>query len=167
MEDGVSDNFPNITLLGPLYLNLSIDLTNNTPSLHFTISRESDGSLSLSDHEIFELDISVKIEPIYQYLQQSHSNPDAIFALCSHYNISDPENYLTHLFERAYGPMHIYSEPSLPSHWERHISDGGVSYFYNKKTSAWRWSPGEAFTCLSFPSSSCQDNGIHDNFHVR
>jgi hypothetical protein len=38
MEDGISNNSPNITLLDPLYLNLSIDLTNNTPSIHFTIS---------------------------------------------------------------------------------------------------------------------------------
>jgi hypothetical protein len=167
MEDGISDSSPNIILLDPLYLNLSIDLTDNTPSLHFTISQGSDESLALSDHDISELDISVKIEPLYDYLQQSHSSPDVSFRLCRHYNISDPVDYLGHVFERESGPMHVLPEPSLPLHWVRRISDGGVSYFYNKKTSAWSWSPGEAFTCLSFSSSSCTFNGIHDNFHVR
>jgi hypothetical protein len=164
MEDGISNNSPNITLLDPLYLNLFIDLTNNTPSLHFTISRESDGSLALSNHERSKLNISVKIEPSYQYWQHYNSSPEVMFALCRHYNISDPLNYLSHLFERVDGPMHICPEPSLPPHWEHHISDGGISYFYNKKTSARRWSPGEAFTCLSFFSSSCKENVIHDIF---
>ena len=154
MEDGMSNNSTNITLLDHLYLHLSIDLTDNTPSLHFSISREPDGSLPLSEHEISELDISVKIEPIYTYSQQPHSNTDEVFALCKHYNISDPQNYLIHLFDRVYGPMYIFPEPSLPQHWEREISDEGKSYFYSKKTSAWRWSPEEAFTCLSFFSPS-------------
>jgi hypothetical protein len=168
MEDGISNNSPHITLRDPLYLNLSIDLTNNTPSLHFTVSQDSDSSLALSDHEISELNISVKIEPNYEYRQQSHSNHlDVIFALCRHYNIWDPVNYLNHLCERAYGLLHVLPEPSLPPNWEHHISDGGVSLFYNKKTSAWRWSPGEAFTCLSFSSFSWIDNGVHDNSHVR
>jgi hypothetical protein len=167
IEDGISNNSPNITLLDLLYLNLSIDLTDNTPSLHFTISQESDSSLALSDHEISELGISVRIEPIYEYRQQSHSNPDAIFALCRHYNILDPASYLCHLFERKYGPLDAIPEPSIPPYWERRISYGGVSYFHNRKTSAWRWSPGEAFTCLFLSSCSWKDKGIHHNSHAR
>jgi hypothetical protein len=166
MEEGMSNNPANSTLLDCLYLHLSIDLANNMPTLHFTISQESDGSLSLSDHEISELDISVKIEPIYTYYRQSHSNPDDFFVLGS-YDGSDPENYLISLFDREYGPIHVFPDPSLPLHWVRQISDGGTSYFYNQKTSAWMWSPGDAFTCLSFSSSAFKDFDILENFDFR
>ena len=81
MEDGMLNNSTNITPLDRLYLYLSIDLTNNTPSLHLTISREPDGSLPLSDLEISELDIMFKIEPIYQYCRLGHSDTDEIFCV--------------------------------------------------------------------------------------
>ena len=74
MDDVMSNNSTNIPLWDCLYLYLSIDLTDSTPSLYFSISQESDGSSTLSDQEISELDISVKIEPIYKYPQQPHSN---------------------------------------------------------------------------------------------
>jgi hypothetical protein len=153
MEDGTIDNTVNANLGDALYLHLSINPTENwIPFLKFSISRTSDSSLPLSKQEVLELGISVNIEPTYWYYQQLHSLPDEFLALCQHCNISDAETYMLHLVQEWYAPVHFFPEPSLPPHWECRISDEGVSYFYNKKTTANRKNPAGAFACLSFSS---------------
>jgi hypothetical protein len=157
MADDTTDNATNVTLSDDFYLHLSINLTHDwVSSLSYSISRAWDGSLPLSNDEISELGISVKIEPRYWYYQQLHSLPDEFLALSERCNISDPQTYMLHLLENIWGPIHFFPEPYLPLHWERHISDEGTSYFYNQKTSGWVWSPEEAFTCLYLPLFSFQ-----------
>jgi hypothetical protein len=152
MEDDTIDNTVNANLGDALYLHLSINLTDNwIPFLNFSISRTSDGYLPLSKQEVLELGISINIEPRYWYYQQLHSLPDEFLALCQHCNISDLETFMLNVCQERYGLVHFFPGPSLPPNWERRISDEGVSYFHNKKTSAHRRSPAGAFACLSSP----------------
>jgi hypothetical protein len=153
--DDMTDTATNTNALDDLYLHLSINLSDDwIPSINFYISKSSDGSLPLSNDEILELCISVDIEPTYVYYQQLHSLPDELLELSKHWNISDLESYMLHLYEAAYGQIHFFPEPDLPPHWERRISDEGRSYFYNKKIPARRWNPAQTFECLSFSSFS-------------
>jgi hypothetical protein len=154
MIDDTTDRAAHANVLDVLYFHLSIELTDDwVPLLRFSISRAWDGSMPLSNHEISELGITVKIEPEYEYFKQLHSIPDEVLALSKHYNISDPQTYMLRRLEKEFGPIYFFSEPDLPPHWERQISGEGISYFYNKKTSARVWSPAEAFTCLYLSSS--------------
>jgi hypothetical protein len=155
MVDDMTDNAGSPHLLDTFYLRLSIELTDDwVPSLGYFISRAYDDSLPLSNHEMSELGISVKIEPRYWYLQQLQSFPDELIALSERCNISDSQTYMHHLLERNKGPIYFFPEPDLPPNWERRISDEGRSYFYNTKTTACRWSPEEAFLCAYFSPSS-------------
>jgi hypothetical protein len=153
MVDDTTDNSASPNLPDTFYLHLSINLTDDqVPSLGYFISRAYDGSLPLSNHEMSELGISVKIEPQYWYHQQLQSLPDELVALSKLCNISDSWTHMLHLLERVNGPIYFFPDPDLPPNWERRISDEGTSYFYNTKTAACRWSPEEAFFC-SYSSS--------------
>jgi hypothetical protein len=153
MADDATNNAGSPNLPNDFYLHLSIELTDDwVPSITYFISRAYDGSLPLSNHEMSEHGISVKIEPRYLYYQQLRSLPDDFIALSDRCNISYPEAYMHHLLERYNGPIHFFPEPDLPPNWERRIFDE-TSYFYNPKTAACRWSPEEAFLCSYFSSS--------------
>jgi hypothetical protein len=145
MADDASDNAGSPNLLDAFYLHLSIELTDDwVPSLGYFISRVYDGSLPLSNHEMSEHGISVKIEPQYLYYKQLRAIPDEFIALSERCNISDIPKYMHHLLERYDGSIYFFPEPDLPPNWERQISDEGTSYFYNTKTAAYRRSPEEA-----------------------
>jgi hypothetical protein len=151
MVDDATDNAGSSNLLDALYLHLSIELTDDwVPSLGYSISRADDGSLPLSNDEMSELGISIKIAPTYWYQQQLQSLPDELIALCERCSVSDLPTYMHHLHERYDGPIYFFPEPDLPPNWERQISDEGTSYFYNTKTAACRRSPEEAFICSCF-----------------
>jgi hypothetical protein len=168
MADDMTDNAANTNLLpDSFYLHLFIELTDWVPQLSFFISRAYDGSLPLSNDEISELGISVKIEPQYWYFHRLYSLPDELLALCKHYNISDPQTYMLSLLERWYGQIHFFPEPDLPPHWERQISGEGTSYFYNRKTSACVWHLTKAFACLYLSSSSFKEADLHVDFDIR
>jgi hypothetical protein len=154
MADDATDNSASPNLPDTFYLHLSIELTDDwAPFLNYSISRVCDGSLPLSNHEMSEHGISIKIEPQYRYSQQLQSLPDELIALSERCNISHLPTYMPHLLERVNGPIYFLPEPDLPPNWERRISDEGTSYFYNTKTAACRWSPEEAFICSYFSSS--------------
>jgi hypothetical protein len=159
--DDITENAASSNLLNAFYLHLSIELIDHwIPSLSYSISRVDDGSLPLSNDEMFKLGISVKIEPRYSYYQQLQSLTDEFLALSKHCNIPDPETYMLHVLEKDQGPIYFFPEPSLPPYWERRISDEGESYFFNKKTSVRRQSPEEASACLYFSFSSFQEIDI-------
>jgi hypothetical protein len=151
MVDDTTDNAGSLDPLDDFYLHLSIELTDDwVPLLRYSISRERDGSLPLSNHEMCELGISVEIQLQYLYFQQLQSLPDVFLALSERCNIPDPETYMRHLLERFNGPIYFFPEPDLPPNWKRRISDEGRSYFYNDKTSAYVHNSVEAFACLYF-----------------
>jgi hypothetical protein len=116
MADDATDNAGSPDLLDYFYLHLSIRLTDDwIPFLSYSVSRVCDGSLPLSNDEMSELGISVNIEPQYRYRQQLQSFPDELIALSKHYNISDPETYMLHFFERANGPIYLLVSGARPS----------------------------------------------------
>ena len=165
MADDTTDNAASLNLLDVFYLHLSIELTDDwVPLLSYSISSACDNSLPLSNHEMSKLGISIKIEPRYGYYKQLQSLPDEFISLSKSCNISDIQTYMLHLLERSNGPMYFFPEPDLPPNWERQISHEGRSYFYNTKTSAWRWSPEEVFDCVYLSSPSFIETDIDDNF---